>query len=275
MSSSRLRRAALAAAVTPLLLWPARPASAVLDSVPDGTGHPYAGVLGRTVDGEIAAGCSGVLISPTVFLTAAHCAVNKVNNPGLDNWVTFQSDWTLDSPPAERYKVTYAAVPDGWDSPLRGHAPALDIGVEVLAQPVTDVTPARLPYAGELDALLADGSLRHSTFDLVGYGAWDVVRGDGPPQLVWTPVTGIVNRRVAQEQFVSLHDDWLDTTSIDGFDQGASCGGDSGAPHLVHGTDLVAGINSWLQNACESWTLSIRLDTPAARAFLAQFVPLP
>jgi hypothetical protein len=275
MIKHRIRWAAVAVVAAVAVLGPASPGSAVLGGTPDGDGHPYAGVLGRTVDGQVAAGCSGVLISPTVFLTAAHCAINKVNNPSLANWVTFDPDWTLASPPAETYPVAYAAVPAGWDDPLRGHAPALDIGVEVLQRPVTGVTPARLPTAGQLDALLADGALRGSTLDLVGYGASQILLGDGPPQLVWTPVTGVAQRRVAQEQFVSLHDDWLDTNSVNGFDQGSSCGGDSGAPHLLHGSDVVAGINSWLQNACESWTLSIRLDTPDARAFLGQFVTLP
>ena len=48
------------------------PAGAVIDGVPDGVRHPYVGAVdGRPVGGPVKFG-SGVLISPTVFLTVAH-----------------------------------------------------------------------------------------------------------------------------------------------------------------------------------------------------------
>jgi hypothetical protein len=57
------------------------------------------------------------------------------------------------------------------------------------------------------------------------------------------------------------------------------CTGDSGSPSLLAGTDLVLGITSveWsLAGAeCESGPWEQRVDTPAARAFLSHYVPLP
>lgn len=50
----------------------ASPAAAVIGGVPDGVGHPYAGAVdGRPVGGPVQFG-SGVLISPTVFLSVGH-----------------------------------------------------------------------------------------------------------------------------------------------------------------------------------------------------------
>src|SRR3954452_2512413 len=50
-------------------------AEAITNGAPDGTGHPSVGALIDTrayPDGTWSY-CSGTLISPTVFLTAAHC----------------------------------------------------------------------------------------------------------------------------------------------------------------------------------------------------------
>src|SRR3954452_16313726 len=70
-----LRSLALAAAlIAPLTL--AAPAGAITDGTADGNGHPNVGGLVAATaysDGTWIY-CSGTLISPTVFLTAAHCA---------------------------------------------------------------------------------------------------------------------------------------------------------------------------------------------------------
>src|SRR5512143_4245402 len=50
------------------------PAGAVTDGTLDGNGHPYVVLLLMEVDGEPAFRCSGTLLSPTVLLTAGHCA---------------------------------------------------------------------------------------------------------------------------------------------------------------------------------------------------------
>jgi hypothetical protein len=70
-----MRRLVLLVATLLVVLVPALPASAITNGVPDGTAHPNVGGLVSPTqysDGTWIY-CSGSLISPTVFLTAAHC----------------------------------------------------------------------------------------------------------------------------------------------------------------------------------------------------------
>src|SRR3954471_6790662 len=69
----------------------AAPAAAITNGQPDGNGHPEVGALlaQQAFSDGTWAECTGTLISPTVFLTAAHCdeGVSHVN-------VTFDSSYS-------------------------------------------------------------------------------------------------------------------------------------------------------------------------------------
>ena len=131
-------------------------ASAVVYGQPDGNDHPSVGALlaPQAYSDGTWASCTGTLISPTVFLTAAHC------------------DWGLD-----RMAVTFDSVYDSttgtehwgaWhaDPRFRGaQGDPYDLAVVVLDDPV-GVSPARLPTAGSLSNLS-----RTQGFTSVGYGA--------------------------------------------------------------------------------------------------------
>src|SRR6478735_6435888 len=71
-----MRRSVLTVACAAAALIPAAPAAAITDGSPDGTGHPNVGglVAATPYSDGTSIYCSGTLISPTVFLTAAHCA---------------------------------------------------------------------------------------------------------------------------------------------------------------------------------------------------------
>ena len=100
-----LRSLTLAAVVAAALAL-AGSAGAVVFGAPDGEGHPNVGALlapQAYPDGTWAS-CSGTLISPTVFLTAAHCdwGVERIA-------VTFASDY--DAATDEEHWGTWHADP--------------------------------------------------------------------------------------------------------------------------------------------------------------------
>ena len=139
--------------------------SAITNGMPDGNGHPQAGALlaqqafsdGTWVE------CSGTLIAPRVFMTAAHCdeGVSRVE-------VTFAS--TFDRATSKTYWGTWHADPEFSQRASNPH----DIAVVVLDQAVQGITPARLPGAGSLANLSKD-----QQFTPVGYGAQSVTSGKG------------------------------------------------------------------------------------------------
>ncbi len=109
---------ALAALLVGLL---ALPGSAITFGEPDDEEHPYVGMLFFYVPGDPADtrfpsnpgtwySCSGTLMSPTVVLTAAHCAegvgtdLEPTTSGGTDIWVTFEEYAYLDTlPPSTNY----------------------------------------------------------------------------------------------------------------------------------------------------------------------------
>src|SRR4051812_1967996 len=71
-------------------------AQAILNGQPDGNSHPYVGAMVTQI--EVAGGqtellpvCSGTLISPTLFVTAAHCTSFIEAGDNLPTYVTFDS----------------------------------------------------------------------------------------------------------------------------------------------------------------------------------------
>ena len=105
--------------------------------------------------------CTGTLISPTVFLTAAHCdqGISRVA-------VTFASSYSGTS---KAYWGTWNA-----DRFRNAQSDPYDIAVVVLTGR-KGITPARLPAAGSLDKISPD-----TRFTSVGYGAQSVTIDHGP-----------------------------------------------------------------------------------------------
>src|SRR5215212_9024344 len=85
-----MRRVVLTVVLALAALLPAAPAAAITNGAVDGGGHPNVGGLVSPTqysDGTWLY-CSGTLISPTIFLTAAHCAED-----GERVGVTFDTDY--------------------------------------------------------------------------------------------------------------------------------------------------------------------------------------
>jgi secreted trypsin-like serine protease len=250
-----MRRLITAAAVLVALAC-AAPALAITNGTPDGSRHPNVGGLVAPTaysDGTWTY-CSGTLIAPTVFLTAAHCGDGD----------------------GERVRVTFdTAYQDGdavsagsfHPDPLYGHKQSdpHDIAVVVLDTAVTGIAPARLPAANALSTL--SGSQR---FTSVGYGAHEVTNGPGGHQYLYDDV-----RMVATGTLNAITKSWLRISMNPSTGNGGTCYGDSGGPNFLGDGNVVAGITITGDSVCRATNVDYRLDTASARAFLRHYVALP
>ncbi len=214
-------------------------AAAITGSGVDGTAHPYVGAL--VVDGSVE--CSGVLVAPTVFATAAHCTAGIP--AGASVQVTFdtaidKASWTLQSGTAHT------------DPGYRGGS-ANDLAVVVLDAPAP-VVPATLPRAGSVDAI--SGSVTSVGYGYHGRDADGAFLYDGQRRFADSPVLDVKKTTLR-----------LSTTTA------GPCLGDSGGPQLR--ADTVLSLTSTGTKDCSGKAESTRLDTTAARAFLGSFVVLP
>lgn len=191
-------RLAVAAAVLAASLAAVAPAAAITGGTPDGNGHPYAGMFVGDFAPDhpgLEPGCSGVLIAPSVFLTAAHCLAGRPAIQTAQFYVTFDPQWSMPGAPSTLHPVARWEY-DPLFAPARGEPH--DFAVLLLAGPAGGITPARLPTAHLLDALQAAGELRNARFDNVGYGGTGVLLGGGPPQPLRSDT---LERRVSTSAF--------------------------------------------------------------------------
>ena len=205
--------------------------------------------------------CSGTLIAPTVFLTAAHCG-----DPGQTTARVAFSGQYHDGDPL----FVGRFIPDPG---FRGsQSDPFDIAVVVFDHPVRGITPAQLPAAGLLDRMKADGSLKTATFTAVGYGSLLPVNGPGGKTYTYTDT-----RNVATGSLNSLTDAWLRLSQNGSTGDGGTCYGDSGGPNFLGGasSNLLVATTITGDTACRSTNVDYRVDTDGARSFLGQFVTLP
>jgi len=256
-------RSLILALVVAVLLLTATPAFAIIGGQPDGNGHPYVGGIDVRPTGRRIP-CTGTLISPTVFLTAGHCT-RFFDNAGLT-----EARVTFDPVFSEAVTFYTGTLHTNPAFTQRQNDPG-DFGVIVFDNPVIEITPASLPTVGLLDQLGPQG-LHNVIFPTVGYGITRLLggsEGGGHPDI---DRDSAGTRMVTDQTFFSLTDSWLRLSMLDG---GRSCTGDSGAPQFLGNTDLVVAIGIAGDSHCEAMNAALRLDTPAARAFLGQFVELP
>lgn len=233
---------------------------AITYGVPDGNDHPNVGLLVAKTDAGYFALCSGTLVSPTVFLTAAHCT-QAIEDAEAETFVTFDSQPPyLDS----LLSGTPHTHPD-WGTAFT------DIGVVVLDAPVTGITPARIPSEGFLDSLSTERGLNDVYFTHVGYGTQSVRPFPMSLVLRYQGVSSLVNLRNAL-----TGGEGLQTTANPGRGRSGICFGDSGGPALFEDTDIVVAIHSFVLNTnCKGTAVSYRVDTETSLEFLAQFDVFP
>jgi secreted trypsin-like serine protease len=247
-------RGFVAAVTASTALIAAAPAAAITYGTPDGNQHPNVGGLVAPTaysDGTWIY-CSGTLVSPTVFLTAAHCA------EGARVGVTFDSAYQNGD---KVYAGTFHADPGYAQNQNDPH----DIAVVVFDKPVKGITPASLPAAGSLSGL--SGS---QGFTSVGYGAYEVTNGPGGHRYLYNDV-----RMVATGTLNAITPAWLRISQNPATGNGGTCYGDSGGPNFLGAGATIAATTITGDSVCRSTNVDYRLDTGSARSFLAQYVTLP
>lgn len=233
----------------------AAPVAAITNGTYDGDGHPAVGGLVNSTqysDGTWLY-CSGTLISPRVFLTAAHC-----DDDGARVRVTFDPDYV------EGDKVhagTFEADPLYSGNQSDTH----DIAVVVLDKAVKGVSPAQLPQAGSLSGLSGD-----QWFTSVGYGAYEVTNQPGGHQYLYDD-----RRMVATGTLNAINATWLRISMNESTGDGGTCYGDSGGPNFLGSTSVIAGTTITGDAVCRATNVVYRMDTDSARSFLGEYVTLP
>jgi hypothetical protein len=232
-------------------------ASAISNGEPDNGRHPY---VGLATDGKWA--CSGAAISPTVFVTAAHCfespdvIVSFTETPPYD-W--HSGTWY----PDQAFCIACGSGLPGFDS----H----DVAVIVFDDPVSLPEYASLPTPGLVDTLRMNTQV-----SLVGYGV-QFDSGGGPR----IPYDGSFTRYYAPTELVASNhvhaDEFIKLRANGSKGSGGTCFGDSGGPDLLegpgYGNDVILAVNSYVTNGnCAGVTYSNRIDTYAL-AFIASFLP--
>lgn len=250
----KLRNTTLALALVSAL---ALTALAITYGQPDGNRHPQVGAL----VGEFSSGkypyCSGALIAPNVFLTAAHC------NPGTSRvYVTFDTKFSQKS---KLYAGTFYYDPQY----NRAQDDTHDIAVVVLDRPINNIEPARLPRAGQLDSLKVNQKLT-----AVGYGGQEPLNQPGGPVIAY-----LDTREFSTESLDAVNPTWLRLSQNPATGDGGACYGDSGGPNFLGAgaseTNIVAATTITGDALCKATNVAYRTDTPSARNFLSGFVTLP
>jgi hypothetical protein len=236
-------------------------------------------IVQQPSDGQIFPICSGTLIAPGIFLTAAHCTeffLDDLAPLGFTAHVSFSSPigWgdltdlgSIDLIEANQV-ITNPAFSHRQSDPG-------DLGVLILPAGTTaGITPATLPAAGLLDQLAAQKALRGAIFTAVGYGVQDRVVGGGPP---FFQDLNPIPRMFAFSSFNALTAAWLRLSQNPAKGDGGTCFGDSGGPNFLtlNGEQILAAITVTGDTVCRATNVTYRLDTPSARSFLGQFVALP
>ncbi|HKO20867.1 MAG TPA: trypsin-like serine protease, partial [Acidobacteriaceae bacterium] len=244
--------------------------SRIVNGSPTGGAYANVGALlfdyghdGITGDDEW---CTGSLIAPDVFLTAAHCVVTEYTPPGSQFYVSFSADLF-----GKGFK-SIAATSYVWDPQYgQDQANLHDLALVFLPKGSTKgMTPLQLPPAGYLDRLSAQGGLNNAVFVNVGYGV--SANRTGVPQFDFDG-----KRSYSKSPFMGLQPTWLGllmNTSATGL--GGDCYGDSGGPKFLDGNPnmILATVTTGDYN-CRATTWDWRLDSPEARGFLGKYLPLP
>lgn len=208
---------------------------------------------------------TGVLISPTLVLTAGHSVIG-----GAAVSVCFSQAPSTDQ---TIYNGVAIAYPEYLVSIQGGAKPSealrtSDVGLIILDTPVTEVSSFPcLPTTGLADTLPVNTALK-----VIGYGVYDELTPRGHDANTWI---GTMTRNEATVQLLSSNfqgsNNYLKCSANAAQSKGGIAYGDSGGPVMYSddGETIVLGINAYVNNEnCAGVTFHTRLDNPQVLAWI-------
>ena len=262
-----------------MLLALAIPAKAITFGEPDldNTYQNVGAIVVDLTDRDPLEFCSGTLIAPTVFLTAGHCTDYLVNVLIAGERLTLETTKVsfdhLDIMNIDSWISVEQIITHPLYNQMAKNRDFHDVGLLILAEPVTDLPLANLPPEGFLDqlyddALLFDG-VNRAMFIVAGYGT----------AVSWPPPETVDNgygRWFAYSEYQQLMHTWLFMSQNHTQDLGGTCYGDSGGPAFYedeYGKLWLVGITSWGDSLCVATGFDYRVDTAATLDFIADNLP--
>ena len=258
--------ALVATVAAALFLVPA--SQAITDGELDGNGHPAVVLVLMEVNGHPAFRCSGTLLSPTIVLTAGHCA----GEPGEFSGIRVFAEANVQADPSYPFAggpFTHEAT--AWAShPLFTEAQFFlhDVGIIKLATPVTGVSQfGTLPGVDSLDTLARQRGLQNTTFTAVGYGLQRI----NPAFVVSQRI-----RMVAHPKLDQINGGIVGDFSLllsNNAATGGTCFGDSGGPNFVGDSMVIGGVTSFgLNGTCGGTGGVFRMDRANVQNFINSFI---
>jgi hypothetical protein len=271
--ASRLRRhAGVTASVGIMLLVLGGRPHAIINGTVDGSLHPNVGVVVAATEDSLFSPCSGNLIAPTVFVTAAHCLDYIQSRGATEVWVTFASHVGADVDFLELSNLDTTTLIRGTLHPNAAFTPngpdPHDVAVITLDTPAAGITPAALPAPQLLDRLGRHNGLKDQLFTVVGYGVNQRVVSGG-----LTTYVRDLNRRFATSGLNALGPALLHLSTNAAKGYGTPSFADSGGGIFFGQSNTIVAVVG--VRGTQGMYEAYRLDTMSAREFLSSFVALP
>ena len=249
------------------------------NATPDRDGHPaVVALLQLRSPGVATMFCSGALLSPSLVVTASHCAsyaatafpagsVLVTNDPVLTSDLTGRI--TLSSL-AHVSVVSSIAVNPEYKPGVGTDSYREDVSAMVVANPSAlgrsnGIVFPSLPAAGVLDQLQRAGDLRTTPIQVMGYGTEAAVNGPGGHTFLDSN-----ERRFADMTISALSQEVIRESQKVNQGSAGACYGDSGGPTFatIKGIWTILGVTSTGDIPCWATNTAARID----RASVLEFV---